>query len=63
MKTSDPKENLDEETIKGVREEIIAADVFESTGGASLASIKKAQKVQNSVEVSYRILRLKLFTS
>lgn len=48
---NEPKENLDEETIKNAMNEIITADVFETSSGASLASIKEARKVQKSVEV------------
>lgn len=48
---NDPKEGLDEATIESVMNQIIAADVFESSSGAALASIKEARKVQRSVEI------------
>ncbi len=48
---NDPKDGLDEETVRNVMEEIIAADVFQSTGGASLAAVKEARKITRTVEV------------
>ncbi|WP_033828763.1 DUF2922 domain-containing protein [Bacillus andreraoultii] len=48
---NDPRSDLNEETIKNVMETIIGLDVFQSTNGASLASIKEAKIVEQSVQV------------
>ncbi|WP_033827091.1 DUF2922 domain-containing protein [Bacillus andreraoultii] len=51
ISVNDPKENLDEELIKNVMNQILLADVFQASSGASLASIKEARIVSRSTEV------------
>jgi len=51
LSVNDPKEDLNAETIKDAMEQIIAANIFETSSGASLVSVKEARKVQRAVEV------------
>lgn len=51
LSVNDPKEDLDADAIKNAMEQIIAADIFETTTGASFASVKEARKVERTVEV------------
>lgn len=51
ISVNDPKETVDEELIKSVMNEILLADVFQASSGASLASIKEARKISRSTEV------------
>jgi len=48
---NDPKDNLDEDSIRDAMNQILAANVFETTSGASLASIKEARRVSRNTEV------------
>ncbi|MEL3955967.1 DUF2922 domain-containing protein [Caldifermentibacillus hisashii] len=48
---NDPKDNLDEEIIRNVMNQILTANVFETSSGASLASIKEARKISKNTEV------------
>lgn len=48
---NDPKDNLDEEIIRNVMNQILTANVFETSSGASLVSIKEARKISKNTEV------------
>lgn len=48
---NDPKEGLDDTTIRNVMNQIITANVFQSTGGAPLTSVKEARITERSVEI------------
>lgn len=48
---NDPKDDLNEEIIRNVMIQILTANVFETSSGASLASIKEARKISKNTEV------------
>lgn len=51
LTVNDPREDLDEETIKNVMDQIVTADIFQNANGASIAAVKEARIVQRDIEV------------
>lgn len=51
LSVNNPKEDLDGDTIKEAMEQIIAANIFETSTGASFVAVKEARKIQRGVEV------------
>ena len=48
---NDPKDDLNEEIIRNVMNQILTANVFETSSGAPLVSIKEARKISKNTEV------------
>lgn len=48
---NDPKDNLDEKMIKNAMSQILSANVFQTSSGAPLASMKEARIINQNVEV------------